>query len=465
MIVVNILVGLVGLGMVIFVHELGHLIAAKLVGIDVEAFSLGWGRKLVGKTWKGTEYRISVFPVGGYCKMKGERSYTVALEENRTEIPREEGSFFAAAPWKRIVALLAGPAANILLAIVILSVVWYVGFTTESYENRIILASEHQEQAVQTDAAERNPADAAGLQTGDVIVRMDDQQVDSYADIQQIVAQNALTPLPIVVDRDGLQYQLTLTPALDAETGAGYIGVYPWVDPKVAQVQSGSPAEQAGIQPGDVIRSVAGTPVRNSMDIGVSLAEATFPFSVTVVRKNELIELSVPVSADDAQPEPAGASPVLGVAFETVQIPSPDLNILQAVGRGTVESVRILATSVRSLRLLFQGVRLTSAVAGPVRISYYIGNVATSGFAVGFGVGVRAVANFLALLSVVLFFMNLLPIPVLDGGQIILAGVEWIRGKSPHPKVVYRYQLIGGIVVFAILFFALFGDILFLAGR
>jgi regulator of sigma E protease len=76
-----------------------------------------------------------------------------------------------------------------------------------------------------------------------------------------------------------------------------------------------------------------------------------------------------------------------------------------------------------------------------------------------------ALANFLALLSVVLFFMNLLPIPVLDGGQIVLAAVEWVRGRSPHPKAVYRYQLIGGVVIFAILFVALFGDILFLAGR
>jgi regulator of sigma E protease len=121
--------------------------------------------------------------------------------------------------------------------------------------------------------------------------------------------------------------------------------------------------------------------------------------------------------------------------------------------------------SVRGLRLLFKGVRITSAVAGPVRISYFIGDIATSGFSVGFGVGVRSLFNFLSLLSVILFFMNLLPIPMLDGGQIVLAGAEWIRGKGPRPKTVYRYQLVGGIVVFGILFVALFGDILFLAGR
>ena len=129
MMVLNILIGLVGLGFVVFVHELGHLIAAKLLGIQVEAFSLGWGKKLVGIMWRGTEYRISVFPVGGYCKMKGEYSYSRALDRNEDHIPREEGSLFAAAPWRRIVVHLAGPVMNLLLAIGIMSVIWWIGFT------------------------------------------------------------------------------------------------------------------------------------------------------------------------------------------------------------------------------------------------------------------------------------------------------------------------------------------------
>jgi regulator of sigma E protease len=110
-------------------------------------------------------------------------------------------------------------------------------------------------------------------------------------------------------------------------------------------------------------------------------------------------------------------------------------------------------------------VQLRSAVAGPVRISYYIGDVATSGFAIGFGTGLRSLFNFLALLSVVLFFMNLLPIPVLDGGQIVLSGFEWARGRALHPRTIQRYQTVGAVIVFALLFFAIFGDILFIAGR
>jgi regulator of sigma E protease len=267
----------------------------------------------------------------------------------------------------------------------------------------------------------------------------------------------------VEVSRNGIRRTLTLTPAMDSETGAGYIGVYPWVDPVVEHVEPGSPAAVSGMQAGDRIVSVEGIPVEHSLDIGSALERNAFPVTLTVTRDGTERELVLP--APDSDPGEQSETPVLGVAFETVSASSPDLNLFQAIGRGATESLRILVASVRSLRLLFRGVRITSAVAGPVRISYFIGDVATSGFSVGFGVGLRALAEFLALLSVVLFFMNLLPIPVLDGGQIILAGIEWIRGKTPHPRAVYRYQLIGGVVIFGLLFVALFGDILFLAGR
>lgn len=457
MMVANILIGLVGLGVVVFVHELGHMLAAKAVGIEVEAFSLGWGRKLVGFTWRGTEYRLSIFPVGGYCKMKGERSYADALENESDSIPREEGSFFAAAPWRRIVTLLAGPVANIVLAIIILSVVWWIGFTVETYENRIVLASDYAAAAPADTAAEGvAPADRAGLETGDRIVEIAGSRVRSYSDIQQIVAQNALTDLTFVVERDGRTLQLTVTPELLRESGAGYIGVYPWVEPVVGTVVDGSVADEAGLEAGDRLVEVAGRPIPHVWEFRRVLKDADGSVTASVTRNGNRLELTLP---------PDLAALDEGLSFRTVTVPTPDYNVFEAIGRGAAESVRILVTSVRSLRLLFQGVELTSAVAGPVRISYFIGDVATSGFRVGFGTGLRSLFNFLALLSVVLFFMNLLPIPVLDGGQIVLAGFEWIRGRAPHPKTIYRYQLAGSVVVFALLFFALFGDILFLAGR
>lgn len=450
MMILNIAIGLIGLGVVVFFHELGHLIAAKSVGIEVQAFSLGWGRKLLGYTWKGTEYRISVFPVGGYCKMKGEHGYAEALEQDQDEIPHEPGSFFSAKPWRRIVTLLAGPLANVVLAILILSIVWWAGFRIETYENRIVLASDH---TMQEGAPA--PADRAGLETGDYVTHINGRQVRSYSDLQQTVAQNALTELRFTVMRDGRQLDLTVTPELVRETGSGYIGVYPWVDPVLDAVEPGSAALEAGLRPGDRLVSVNGHAIAHVWEFRDLMAQAEPPVVLEVVREGETVPVEVAV---DLQPDES-------LRFRTVTVPTPDYTVFQAVGRGTVESYRILMTSIRSLRLLFRGVDLTSAVAGPVRISYFIGDVATAGFQVGVATGLRSLFNFLALLSVVLFFMNLLPIPVLDGGQIIIAGVEWVRGKPPRPRTLYRYQLVGTMLVFALLFFALFGDVLFLAGR
>lgn len=456
MIVVNILIGLVGLGFVVFVHELGHMLAAKAVGIEVEAFSIGWGRKLVGYTWRGTEYRISVFPVGGYCKMKGERSYADALENNEEQIPHEPGSFFAAAPWRRITTLLAGPVANVLLAVLILSIVWWIGFSVETYENRIVLAADYGATSAQLDGAGASPAEEAGLSTGDRITAIDGETVRSYSDLQQIVAQNALTELTFTVVRDGTMLQVPVTPELQTDSGAGYIGVYPWVEPVVGEVTADSAAQQAGFQAGDRVVSINGEDVPHVWEFRRLLSESEAEADVVVSRDGTRVRLAV---------EPDLAALDEGMNFQTVTMPTPDYNVFEAIGRGAAESVRILTVSVRSLRLLFQGVNLTDAVAGPVRISYFIGDVATSGFQIGFGAGLRSLFNFLALLSVVLFFMNLLPIPVLDGGQIVLAVIEWVRGRSPHPKTIYRYQLAGTVIVFGLLFFALFGDVLFLAGR
>jgi len=457
MMIVNIVIGLVGLGIVVFIHELGHLVAAKSVGIEVEAFSLGWGKKLVGYTWRGTEYRISVFPVGGYCKMKGEQSYATALDNDEEEIPDEEGSFFTAAPWKRIVTLLAGPVANLVLAILILSIIWWFGFTTETFPNRVILASDYPslQESEQPRRESAPPAEQAGIETGDYIVSLAGEEIGSYSDIQQIVAQNALTELGLVLERDGERISTTITPELLPETGSGYIGVYAWVDPVIAEVQEGSPAEAADMQPGDRIVAIDGTSTPHSLAVGRELSRAGNDAQIEYERNNSLRETNATLGEQD----------LLGVAFETTSLPTPDLNVFEAFARGASESFRILSVSVRSLRLLFQGVELRSAVAGPVRISYFIGDVATSGFAVGIAAGFRSFFNFLALLSVVLFFMNLLPIPVLDGGQIVLSGVEWARNKKPKPKTVQRYQMVGGVIVIGLLFFAVFGDILFLAGR
>ncbi|NBF39554.1 MAG: RIP metalloprotease RseP [Spirochaetes bacterium] len=446
----NILIGLIGLGIVVFVHEAGHLIVAKLVGIDVEAFSLGWGRKLFGFEYKGTEYRISAFPLGGYCKMRGDEALQQAYQNGERSIPKDEGSFFAARPLHRIFVAFAGPAVNLLFSVVVLAIVWWIGFSVQTFDNRIVLASEYNSGQGPDAAAE------AGLETGDVIRSVGGTEIGSFRDLRQEVAAAAKRDLTVVVQRDSRTLEFTVTPELDPNTGAGQIGVYPWIEPVVDNVQPESPAAEAGIRPGDRVAEVNGREIPHSIALGEALAENEEEESMVLTRDGTRRTVTAPNVAG------LGA---LGITFEPMTVSTPDLGPIGALARGASETWETLSVTVRGVGMLFRGVDVTQAVAGPIRITYFVGEVATQGMSTGLGGGLRAFFSFLSLLSVALFFMNLLPIPVLDGGQILLYAVEGLSRRELHPKLVYGYQMVGMVLVFMLLFFALFNDILFLSGR
>ncbi len=449
----NVLIGLIGLGIVVFVHEAGHLIAAKAVGIEVETFSIGWGRKLAGFNFKGTEYQISVFPFGGFCKMKGEVLLQRAWDEGADRIPEEKGAFFSARPSQRILVAAARPLVNLLFAILVLSVIWGIGFSVMTFENRIVLAADY------SSDGEQMPAAAAGLETGDRIVAIDATETRSFRQIQERVAQSAGREISLTVERNGDRFERTLVPQLDTSSGAGLIGIYPWIDPVVAAVSEGSPAEIAGVRPGDRIDSAAGQQIRHSMEFLNVMGRTGRRVPIELQRNGQQVQTEiVPGSREDG-------GLYLGITFQAVEMPSPSLTPPEALARGTREAFSTLALTVRSIALLFQGVDLTQAVAGPIRITYFVGEVATAGLSGGIGGGLRAFFNFLSLVSIALFFMNLLPIPVLDGGQILLYTVEGISRRPLHPKLVYRYQMIGTAIILTLIVFAFFSDILFLAGR
>ncbi len=455
MIGLNIVIGLIGLGVVVFVHELGHLLAAKAVGIDVEAFSIGWGKKLWGFTRNGTEYRISLFPFGGYCKMKGEEMLVKAWEAGDSTIPAEKGTFYGATPWRRIAVAIAGPLMNVVFAVIALSLVWFVGFTIQTFENRIVLASEYQHY----NQVQARAATEAGMQTGDYVVAINSEPVEHYREIQQRVAQAPNQQLVFRVLRDDQEREVEVTPELNRETGAGQIGILPWIAPVVGSVQSGSGAQIAGVRAGDRIIEIGGEPVPHSVEFTDRLQQTSGYVQLKLERNSETIEKQVtPARTEEGHRE-------IGVAFEPLEVSSPELGAIEAVGAGVRETGNTVQLYIRGLGMLFAGIDLTQAIAGPVRITYIVGEVATEGFTVGVGAGFTAVLNFLSLLSVALFIMNLLPIPALDGGQILLFIFEGTTRRKLSPKLIYRYQFIGTILILSLIIFALFSDILFLAGR
>ncbi len=446
--IVTIIFGVVGFGIMVFVHELGHFIAAKRVGIGVEVFSLGWGKKIVGFDYKGTNYRISMLPFGGYCKMKGEDPYS--LQEQR-----EDGSFFEARPWKRIVTSAAGPMANVLFAVLVLALIWWTGFNVHTDGNRIVLVSDYSLDGF----SELPPATQAGLKSGDRIIAIDGQPVNHFQDLLKTVATAPNEQLVLTILREDRQLQIALTPQLDLDTGAGRIGVYAWRDPIADKVDSGGSAALAGLQRGDLIVAAGGQPVRHTIDLYQQLGDRPETLEIRYRRDGTEINATLVLDYDEQ------GIAKLGLNFAVDVYPSQRVGPIGALRKGIEESWDTFLITVKGIGLLFQGINLRNAVAGPLRITYYVGSVATSGFSIGFAQGIVSYFRFLCLLSIVLFIINLLPIPGLDGGQILVFTLEILRRKPLPPKVIARIQMISFSFIILIAVVVTFSDILFFMGR
>jgi regulator of sigma E protease len=446
----NVLIGLFGLGLVVFLHELGHLVAAKSNGVTVEAFSVGWGRKIWSFSRGGTDYRISWLPIGGYCKMKGEHALLRAWQERSSRIDVEPGDFYAARPWRRVIILLAGPLVNLVFAILVLATIAVVGYSIQTFPNRIVMTTDF--------GSASTPALAAGLETGDRIVEIDGRSIETFRDLQTTIARAPQQELRMTIDRGGVTRDVTITPELDTTSGAGRIGVYPWVDPVVGGVDPSSAAAIGGLLPGDRIVSVNGTETPHSIAVEVAVDSAR-QSAISVVVDRDGVERQLRL-IPDVDPE---GSARLGVMYETMEVRTPRFGIVAGLAEGVRQAFETLSLTVRGIGLLFAGVDLNQALMGPVRITYMVGEVATAGAEAGLGRGILSFFNFLSLISVTLFFMNLLPIPVLDGGQIVITLAEMVMRRQVHPRFVYHYQLVGNVIILGLMFFALFNDILFFA--
>ncbi|MDR2403436.1 MAG: site-2 protease family protein [Spirochaetaceae bacterium] len=452
MLFIKIILGLIGLGVVVFVHEAGHFLAARLVGIDVEAFSIGWGKAILKKNIRGVEYRLGLFPIGGYCKMRGENEFREAYENRERAISPVKGTFYWASPWRRIVVSFSGPLFNLIFAVLVLTVIWGVGFEVNTLENRVVLVSD-------INPGERYPADDAGIVTGDRIVAIDGRNTDNYHDIQEAITPNPEKTLALRVLRDGKMIDLEVRPGLDRATGAGRIGVYFWTDPVIGTVAEGSPAAIAGLQPGDRIRRVNGEDFPYSMALFRIIRDQPPVLSLEFERNGEIRETGIVMSYSE------GGATDIGIGYQTIMYHTPSYSPLGALAKGVRETWKTFVISLRSLALLFRGIDLTQAVSGPVRITYMLGDAAAEGFGQSFGAGLGSMAGFLSLISIALCIMNLLPLPVLDGGMILLFFVEILRGHPLNPRAIYAFQAVGVVLIFGLMAFAVFGDILFLVRR
>ena len=448
MMIAKIALGLVGLGIVVFVHELGHFLAARMVGIDVEAFSIGWGKPILKKNIKGVEYRLGMLPIGGYCKMRGDNELQEAWDNHANGVEPVAGTFYGVSPAARITAAFGGPLFNLIFAVLVMSVIWGIGFEVNTLESRIVLASEYE-----TDTL--FPADRAGFLTGDRIIEINGKKINNYHEVQENIVINPEKLLAVKVERQGETVTLTVRPELDKSSGAGRLGVFAWNDTVIAEIAPNSIAANVGLLPGDRVTRINGREVSNTIDFMTALDKNTGA-TVEYIRDGAKDSVTLPQWDEEEGP---------GIIWSRLRYKTPALSPPAALAKGTTESWKTLMVSLKSLSLLFRGIELTKAVSGPVRITYMVGDVATEGFVRGFGTGLRSMTEFLALISIALCVMNLLPLPILDGGLIVLSLIEIIRRKPTHPRALKVFQSVGMALILSLMIFALFGDILYLAHK
>ncbi|MEM5948187.1 RIP metalloprotease RseP [Spirochaetia bacterium 38H-sp] len=435
MTILKILSGLIfGLSIVVFFHELGHYIAARLAGIKVEAFSIGFGPALFSFKRKGTIYKISLLPLGGYCKLKGETAFQEALEKNLNSIPREPQSFFSASPLKRIAVSLAGPMGNIIFAFIIVTLLWTIGFTVYAPPAKIVLESDYPLLKQET-----YPATEAGMQSGDLIKKINNVNIENFRDILEIIPTSGGKNLKITIERDGEEKELFVKPIKNPNTGTYRIGVYPWIEPVIDYVEKNSSADIAGLMQGDRILAINDTKINNTMELNYYITQnRPSKIKLTLLRNNYKKDITlVPIYYDQEVK--------LGIGFRLEQYRQYTKNPLEAVKKAFLEIGTILKQNIIGLSTLFSPAA-KNTVAGPISISYYMGDMLSQGISGKNKAGLSPFIELLAIISIALGIMNLLPIPIMDGGQILIFFIEWIKRKPLHPKTMYRYQITGAFI-------------------
>jgi regulator of sigma E protease len=410
------------LGVLILVHEFGHYAAAKWFGVRVDVFSIGFGKRLTGFRRGGTDYRISALPLGGYVKMAGENPL-----ESRSGAPDE---FMSHPRWQRFVIAIAGPAVNIILAIVLLAGVFMVHFEHPVYLDQ---------PAIVGWVLENSPAAKAGVEQGDRIVRIEGQQNPTWEDVLMKVAVASKGPIDVAIQRGNEILEKQVQPEVDGSDQYGTVGWLPDEPITVTELEPNMPAAQAGLKLGDEIVAVNGTPMRSLVSVIHYLRQnGSNPVDVRAVRNGQQLSFKItPVlTEDDGQKNYR-----LGFQSRPVQIDK--LSFAQALNRSIQENRRYSLLVVDLIGKLVQHKASIKQMSGPVGIARASGDVARQP-------GWTPLLGWMALISLELGIFNLLPIPILDGGRILELIIESVLRRDISVRIKERiYQT---ALVFLILF-------------
>jgi regulator of sigma E protease len=422
------------LGILITVHELGHFLVAKAIGLGVERFSIGFPPKMLGFTVGETEYCVSWIPLGGYVKLKGEDPGEAGEDINNPK------HFMSRSPYQRAGVIMAGPLMNLALAFLLMPFVFLVGMAVPTYLDQPPVAG-----WVEPDSQ----ADIAGIRRGDRILTFDGEEVKTWEDLYG-KSSSSTGIVELTFASSGGIRALSLDTNTEKETG---LGIFPQMDPVVGFLVAGDPAQKAGIREGDRILSLAGIPVSHWNEMA-RIVHASAGKSITfgIERNGEQQNISVIPKLDERT-----GHGLVGISPKTETV-TRRFGVLDALKKGTQRNLELLGLT---FSFIWDLVTMNSSIknlGGPIMIFQVTGQAAKAGFA-------QFIA-FMAFLSLQLGVLNLLPIPVLDGGHLVFLTLEGVTRKPVDLKTREVAQKVGFFLLLLLILVISYNDIVrILTGR
>jgi len=414
-------------GVLVFVHEFGHFFMAKLVKIRVEVFSWGYGKRLFGLKKGETDYRISLIPMGGYVKFSGEESF----DEPEKLAPHD---FMAKKRWERFLVLAMGSLMNIVLAIVLVAFINMVGVNVPEYQDHNPVIG-----YIEPDS----PAAKVNLEIDDEILSINGKRTETWADVELAVGTKPRRKILVEVKRGEKSLTVELLTESKTRYELGYAGFFGKILTQVLMVSPHSPAEKAGIKPGDIIMAINGESVYYYKFGEIIQNNPGNELDILIDRGGTPITLKVVPSLE-------GKVGKIGIAHVPESV-LKKYGFFSAVAQSVRQNIELTFLIGNFIKDLVTGEASTRQLGGPIDIA----NFSYAALRMGF----MAMVSWIALISLQLGIINLIPIPVLDGGQIFVLALEGLFRRDFSPRVKGIVIRIGFAMFIVLIGFIILNDV------